>query len=126
LGATSEYERFVKFIEEQVAAGHLKEFSVDMEYGKGGIYGGRWFFDVENAETWRLASPDFPFRGLWETIARPDYVEVSRMSHELIASHGFNAFRYAGKLAGAAHAEGKTEEGVFWRAVEASLTPRGD
>lgn len=121
-----EYDRFVGFIEEQAAAGNLRELPVDKEYGKGGIYGGRWFLDIENAERWRLVPPDFPFRGLWEPIARPDYVEVSRISHELQASHGLNACQCAGKLASAVHAEGKYEEGVFWRAVEASLTPRGE
>jgi len=120
-----EYERFEKFIEEEVASGCLIEASPDPTYGKGGIQGGRWFIGIKSAETWILVPPDFPFRGLWEPIARPDYVEVSRAAYELRALHGLNGYRHAAKLAIAAHAEGRAEEGVFWRAVEASLTPRG-
>jgi hypothetical protein len=119
-----EFERFVKFIEQQAVAGHVIELPPDPAYGKRCIYGGRWFLDIENAETWCLVPPDFPFGGLWEPIAKADDVEVSRASNELSASHGRSAYQYAAKLALAAHAEGKTEKDVFWRAGEASLKPR--
>ena len=39
-------------------------------YGKGMIFGGRWFEHIETREIWRLAAPDFPFRGLWERVIR--------------------------------------------------------
>jgi hypothetical protein len=65
-----EYERFVKFIEGQAAAGQVVELAPDPEYNKACVYGGRWFRDIENDETWRLVPPDFPFRGLWERIDR--------------------------------------------------------
>jgi hypothetical protein len=63
-----EYERFVRYIEGQVASGVAREVSVDPLYGKGMIYGGRWFEDVENRAVWRLIPPDPPFKGLWEPI----------------------------------------------------------
>jgi hypothetical protein len=57
-------------------------------------------------------------------VAKPDYIEVSRKAHELRHSHGWNAHKYAAKLAAEALAEGKTEECEFWKAVEATLKPR--
>jgi len=58
-------------------------------------------------------------------ISKPDHVEVGRKAHELLHSHGWNAYRYAAKLATDAFAKGKVEESEFWKAVEASLKPRG-
>jgi hypothetical protein len=63
-----EYRRFVQYIEEQVKSGVAREIPVDPLYGKGAIYGGRWFQDVETRAVWRLVEPDFPFRGLWEPV----------------------------------------------------------
>ncbi|MGA2744219.1 MAG: hypothetical protein ABSE44_05930 [Candidatus Sulfotelmatobacter sp.] len=56
--------------------------------------------------------------------SKPDYVEVGRKAHELSRSHGWNAYKYAAKLAADALAEGKVEESELWKSVEASLTPR--
>lgn len=64
----SEYQRFVAYIEQQVVAGHAEEIPVSATYGKGEIYGGRWFRDQETKEIWRLVPPDFPFKGLWEPV----------------------------------------------------------
>jgi hypothetical protein len=121
-----EYERFLKHIEEQVADGRLLEIPTDAEYRAGGIQGGRWFFDIEIKQRWRLVPPDFPFRGLWEALIEPDTVEVLRTAHELTLSQGTGAHRDAARLAASAHAGGRTKEGVFWRAVEAALKPRGE
>jgi hypothetical protein len=55
-----------------------------------------------------------------------DYVEVGRKAHEMITSHGRKVRLYATKLATAARDEGQLEEAAFWRAVELSITPRGD
>jgi hypothetical protein len=64
-----EYKRFVQYIEGQVASGVAKEQPTDPLYGKGMIYGGRWFQDVTTGAIWRLVAPDPPFLGLWEPIA---------------------------------------------------------
>ena len=64
----SEYERFVRYIEGQVSAGNAREVDVDSDYGRGEIYGGRWFEDAETGAVWRLVPPDYPFRGLWEPV----------------------------------------------------------
>jgi len=63
-----EYDRFVKYIESQVKAGYLKELEPDQEYGKGEIFGGRWYENVDSGDIWRLIPPDIPFRGLWEPV----------------------------------------------------------
>ena len=60
----------VRYIEDQVSAGITRECDVDPRYGKGMIFGGRWFEDIETREIWRLVPPDFPFRGLWEPVIR--------------------------------------------------------
>jgi hypothetical protein len=63
-----EYRRFVQYIEEQAKSDVAREIPVDPLYGKGMIYGGRWFQDVETGAVWRLVEPDPPFRGLWEPV----------------------------------------------------------
>lgn len=65
-----EYNRFVQYVEGQVANGAAKELPADPLYGKGMIYGGRWFQYLETDEIWRLVAPDPPFRGLWEPVVR--------------------------------------------------------
>jgi hypothetical protein len=65
-----EYARFVKYIEDQVLEGVAIERDADRRYGRGMIFGGRWFEHIETQEIWRLVAPDFPFRGLWEPINR--------------------------------------------------------
>jgi hypothetical protein len=39
----AEYDRFVSYIEDQVSTGVARERDVDPHYGKGMIFGGRWF-----------------------------------------------------------------------------------
>ena len=63
-----EYKRFVQYIEGQVVSGAAEELPADPLYGKGMIYGGRWFRDVQTGAIWRLVAPDPPFRGLWEPV----------------------------------------------------------
>ena len=65
-----EYRRFVSFIEVQVSQGQADEVPVELGYGAGEIYGGRWFRDRDSGQVWRLVAPDFPFRGLWEPVKR--------------------------------------------------------
>jgi hypothetical protein len=63
-----EYDRFVRYIEDQVSAGLARERDVDPHFGKGMIFGGRWFENIETGEVWRLVAPDFPLRGLFEPV----------------------------------------------------------
>jgi hypothetical protein len=63
-----EFKRFCTYIEGQVSSGLAIERAPDPNYEKAMIFGGRWFEDVETREIWRLVSPDFPFRGLWEKV----------------------------------------------------------
>jgi len=64
-----EYARFVMFLESWIAAGNAKERPVDPAFGKGMVYGGRWFENPETNEMWRLVEPDPPFRGLWQRLS---------------------------------------------------------
>jgi len=64
-----EYERFVRYLEGQVETGIAREVAVDPRYGRGMIYGGRWFQDAEKGFVWRLVPPDPPFKGLWEPVS---------------------------------------------------------
>jgi hypothetical protein len=50
--------------------GTAVELAADPQYGRGMIYGGRWFQDVKTRAIWRLVAPDSPFRGLWEPVIR--------------------------------------------------------
>ncbi len=63
-----EFNKFIFLIEDMVAKKTVEEIAIDLEYSKGEIYGGRWFINKANGEKWRLVSPDFPFKGLWEKI----------------------------------------------------------
>ena len=49
-----EYRRFCAYIEKQVASGDALERTADPNYGKGMIFGGRWFEDPSTKEIWRL------------------------------------------------------------------------
>lgn len=53
-----------------------------------------------------------------------DYVEVDREAHQLLQSHGQNAYLYAARLAEKAANDGEREAEQFWRAVYASIRPR--
>ncbi len=63
-----EYARFEQYLEGQVTGGVARELPADPAYGKGMLYGGRWFQDVETGAIWRLIAPDPPFLGLWEPV----------------------------------------------------------
>ena len=57
-------------------------------------------------------------------LSEEDWVEVSRKAHELGGSHGLNAVHFAVRMAEKALANGDPKEHEFWKAAEASLTPR--
>jgi hypothetical protein len=63
-----EFEKFKKYLEEQVQKNNLSEVDADLNYEKGLIYGGKWYKCLECNEIWRLVDPDFPFKGLWEKV----------------------------------------------------------
>ncbi len=63
-----EFRRFVNYIVGQVGSGIAEEIKPDLNYGRGEIYGGRWFRDCETGDVWRLVDPDIPFKGLWEPV----------------------------------------------------------
>ena len=63
-----EYQRFVRYLEAQVNAGDAAELPADPSYGRGEIYGGRWFKANDTGDVWRLVPPDPPFTGLWEPV----------------------------------------------------------
>lgn len=65
-----EYKWFCTYIEHQVSSGIASELAPDPNYGKGLVFGGRWFVDNETRQIWRLVPPDFPFKGLWEPVAQ--------------------------------------------------------
>jgi hypothetical protein len=64
----AEYKKFCAYIEGQITSGVVRERVPNPSYEKGKIFGGRWFEDTETKEVWRLVTPDFPFRGLWERV----------------------------------------------------------
>lgn len=63
-----EFNRFIRYIENQISSGEAEEVIPDPNYGKGKVYGGRWFKNLETGEIWRLVPPDIPFKGLWEPV----------------------------------------------------------
>jgi len=65
-----EFDRFVKYLDRQIAEGVAREVDCDPDYGRDQLFGGRWFRDLESGEVWRLLPPDFPFTGLWEKVRR--------------------------------------------------------
>ena len=65
---TGEYARFVRYLDAQIEAGDTEEVPVDSTYGRGEIYGGRWFKVRDTGAIWRLVPPDPPFNGLWEPV----------------------------------------------------------
>ena len=73
----NEYERFVKYIEKQVANGIAREVNPDPNYDKGEIFGGRWFEENSTGSVWRLIEPDFPFKGLWEPVTLSNDKRIS-------------------------------------------------
>ena len=64
----NEYDKFVEYIEKQIDIKMVQEIETDQNYGKGEIYGGRWFKNLETGYVWRLIPPDIPFKGLWEQV----------------------------------------------------------
>ena len=62
-----EFERFEKYIENQINNGNLEEICVKELYASPNLKE-RWFKCKICHHNWRLVYPDFPFRGLWAPI----------------------------------------------------------
>lgn len=63
-----QYQEFCRLLDDLVRSGCIVEMAPDERDGRGEVWGGRWFYRVATGEKWRLAEPDFPFRGLWEKV----------------------------------------------------------
>ena len=81
----NEYARFIDYIESQIRAGYVREICPNDNYGKGEIYGGRWFENMQTGEIWRLVPPDIPFRGLWEPVDVKSLPNVAE--EDVLSSH---------------------------------------
>jgi len=62
-----EYQRFCAWLDTQIQSGLVEE----VETNKEKLYFGdeeKWFKCKSSEAVWRLAAPEFPFRGLWDAI----------------------------------------------------------
>jgi len=59
-----EDKRFCTHIEKQVASGDALERTVDPDYGKGMIFGGRWFRGPQYKGDFEAGAPRFPIQRL--------------------------------------------------------------
>ncbi|SEF01839.1 hypothetical protein SAMN04489800_3640 [Pseudomonas deceptionensis] len=59
-----EYERFSAWITEQVKSGITEQTPVQDSYAGPG-FEEKWFKCIVSNETWRLVSPQAPFKGYW-------------------------------------------------------------
>lgn len=60
-----EYERFVRWVNGMVLDRTCEEIIPSASHGLQPIDGDRRFL-FRSGEIWRLAPPDFPFRGFWQ------------------------------------------------------------
>ncbi|WP_165463087.1 hypothetical protein [Atlantibacter sp.] len=63
----NEFNRFEKWIENEVTLGSAVEISV-LNYYAGINFKERWFKFIEAGSTWRLVYPDGPFHGYWGAV----------------------------------------------------------
>ncbi len=64
----SDYNGFCEFMKKQIDARIAEGISYDPNYGRGEVYGGRWFREIEGGEIWRLIEPDGPWGGTFERV----------------------------------------------------------
>lgn len=65
----SEFNRFVSWIDKQVAIGQAVELEVGAPYLDATSFTEKWYRHIDSGETWRLVWPDGPFTGLFERLA---------------------------------------------------------
>ncbi len=64
-----EYERFVRWLDEQLADGRAVEEPVGTpRYAGGTAFAERWLRQPGARGPWRLVEPDAPFRGVFEPV----------------------------------------------------------
>jgi hypothetical protein len=63
-----EFDRFVKWIEDQVSSGTAESQPVRTPYAGAATLREKWFRNIETEEVWRLVWPDPPFSGLFKPI----------------------------------------------------------
>jgi hypothetical protein len=63
-----EFQRFLAWMGDQVAAGAATEVPVTTSYAGVSTFEERWFRFTKTGETWRLVSPDPPFTGVFEPV----------------------------------------------------------
>jgi hypothetical protein len=59
-----EYQRFCRWLDEQVLEGLVKEVPVEDSYA-GSLFDEKWFQCNACGEKWRLVAPQDPFHGFW-------------------------------------------------------------
>lgn len=64
----SEYERFVRWLNEQEAAGVIEMVPVGRRYNDSSLFEEQWVRCVECTQVWRVVAPDPPFRGVFEKV----------------------------------------------------------
>jgi hypothetical protein len=65
----SEFNRFVSWMNEQVATGEAVEVEVAAPYLDAPSFTEKWFTHARGGQTWRIVWPDGPFTGLFERVA---------------------------------------------------------
>lgn len=64
----NEFERFVRWIDEQVAVGEAVETTVIRPYLDAPSFREKWYRHTPSREVWRLVWPDGPFTGVFEKV----------------------------------------------------------
>ena len=64
----ADYEKFLSWINEQVAAGRAAVVPLDPSKAWGTAWDEHWYRCVADWELWRLVGPDPPFRGTFKRL----------------------------------------------------------
>lgn len=64
----SEFDRFLKYIKGLLKENYLTQVTVTQKYANSQIFKEQWYECTGCKQIWRLVTPDFPFKGLWERI----------------------------------------------------------
>jgi hypothetical protein len=62
------YQEFLAALSTQVADGRVKVLPVDPAKGWGSAWDEHWYQCLASNETWRLVSPEPPFRGIFKKL----------------------------------------------------------
>jgi len=64
----ADYEKFISWINGQVAAGRAALVALDPAKAWGNAWDEHWYQCVADREVWRLVGPDPPFRGVFKRL----------------------------------------------------------